>query len=147
MNDYHRENMRKHIAFLRDNAEVIRKSFDMEEVYHSCGSPSCSIGFMPLSIGIAFPKSDFGTPMLGTFIRHVIGLDLDKPSNADHIHYMFGSHWADINNTPEAAAARMEAVLYDQVPMGWGYVQQFSHPIVIIPEEFKEEVKKLFVKV
>lgn len=115
----------------------------MEDIYHSCGSPSCSIGFMPLSIGIAFPKTDFGTPMLATFIRNVIGLDLDTLSNSNQIHYMFGSSWADINNTPEAAAARMEAVLYNQVPEGWQYAEEFAHPIVMVPEEMEE---KLFLK-
>ena len=124
MTEQQKNNCLKHVQFLRDNADRIRKDFNMCRVRHECGSPACSLGFAYVSIEPREKsESIFGycNRLFGFFPMDVLGK------------YCFSANWFDINNTPEAAAARMEAVVYNQVPEDWNeleYMLEFSHPIV-----------------
>lgn len=133
MTEFHKFNMRKHIAFLEDNAEEIRKSFDMWDLFHTCGTPSCSLGYATRSVGL--PRRGLSVQTSATFKFFGVRW-FDKKWS-----YMFDSTWEGINNTPEAAAARMKAVLYNQVPKGWEFKPEFSHPIVLIPSELEQANK------
>lgn len=139
MTEFHRENMRKHIAFLRLNANDIRASFSMNRLEHRCGGPSCSLGFATLSVGKRFMEEDY--PI---FSKRIFGIDPTSVYYSEECigEYMFGAKWLEIDNTPEAAAARMEAVLYSQVPKDWKFTKEFAHPIVIIPEELETILSK-----
>jgi hypothetical protein len=133
--EFQKQNMKKHIAFLEDNADKIRASFDMYHITHPCGSPSCSLGFIELSLDINRNNDEF----IGDFSVRVLGV---SAYNTESI-YLFSSKWTHINNTPEAAAARMKAVLYNQVPIDWRFTKEYAHPIVITPEEILSESKSL----
>lgn len=147
MNDYHRENMKKHIAFLRDNADAIRKHFNMKQIvdpkFIGCGTSACSLGWACVSVGYNINNYDDETFKVFGINDSGYASEEDRKVWA----YCFDFDWFYVNNTPEAAAARLEAVLYNQVPEDWKFTKECAHPIVIIPEEFKEEAKKLFVKV
>lgn len=138
MTELHKENMRKHIAFLRDNANLIRKRFDMEQLVMptsiTCGTSACSLGWAAVSVGWSFDKEN----ELALF-----GIDnWDIDNEWCDWQYCFSGRWVTVNNSPEAAAARMEAVLYNQVPKEWKFSPEFSHPIVIVPEELETILSK-----
>lgn len=132
LSELHKENMRTHIAFLRDNADRIRKHFDMtflyNPVYIGCGTPACSLGWATVSLNIKDINLSEGSS------KYLFGIPNVCPRQRKTVwDYLFNGEWFDVNNTPEAAAARMEAVLYDQVPERWDYTEEFAHPIVNIP--------------
>lgn len=118
-----KENMRKHIAFLRDNADKIRDHFDMSMLYDplfvGCGTPACSLGWSAVSLNVT-----------DTWREETSSLLFGVLFGSRKWHYLFNGGWLNINNTPEAAAARMEAVLYNQAPKGWKYTTEFAHPVV-----------------
>lgn len=118
-----KQNIKTHIKFLRDNADKIRPKFHMEFVNDSNGC-RCAWGFVPDSLGVDIHKS----VILEDQLREVFGMTTSEGT------YCFASFWWPINNTPEAAAARMEAVLYDQKPDVWDSTPEFAHPIVVTPE-------------
>ena len=137
MTEFHKENMKKHIQFLRENADAIRKDFNMRLLNNpshiGCGTPACSLGWASVSVGLfsRFSSEDKTGQCFG--VSDYVSKDPNR-----YWPYLFDEKWKEINNTPEASAARMEAVLYNQVPENWDYTPEFAHPIVIIPEVLSE---------
>lgn len=119
-----KENIKKHIKFLRDNADKIRHRFDMRWVERD--GCKCAFGFVPESLGMNI----WGGGISSTDLE-IFGFNTIEGT------YCFASDWYEINNTPEAAAARMEACLYDQGPTNivFDLTPENAHPIVNVPEE------------
>lgn len=119
-----KENIKKHIKFLRDNADKIRHRFDMR--YVAKDGCKCAFGFVPESLGMNI----WGGSISSTDLE-IFGFNTIEGT------YCFAYDWYGINNTPEAAAARMEACLYDQGPTNivFDLTPENAHPIVNVPEE------------
>jgi hypothetical protein len=128
--EFHKENMRIHIKFLRDNADRIRRHFDMQQLVNpefiGCGTAACSLGWACVSVGWRY---DYDNSELELF-----GINGNDGGRQSTWAYCFDYDWYYVDNTPEAAAARMEAVLYNQVPKAWSFTKEFAHPIVITDE-------------
>lgn len=80
------------------------------EVYNTCGTSACAAGHGPLA-GIRKLKSDDGWD---GYCRRVFGAD--PYSDDGEWHWMFSNRWANRDNTPEGAAARIKWYLAYGVP-------------------------------
>lgn len=76
---------------------------------HGCGTCGCAIGH-----GFALvPKAACET--IDEYSARVYGLDAE----GDDWHWLFGSAWAPIDNTPHGASARIRHYLENGVPENW----------------------------
>lgn len=132
-----KKNIETHIKFLRDNADEIRHRFDMRWVFGDNGC-KCAFGFVSESLGVDIDRNVISSKDLELF-----GFDALEST------YCFAGNWYTINNTPEAAAARMEACLYDQAPTSpyFELTNENAHPIVNVPQPEKVIKKNNFKNV
>jgi hypothetical protein len=121
------ENCRKAANIIRT---VPQKYFDMSDYRASrsgsvkivtinqigCGTIGCFLGHLPYSgiNGFEWNEADymFGVFSFDLFSRRVLGLDAYSIEG----NWVFGTSWADIDNTPEGAARRMEWLLDNGLP-------------------------------
>lgn len=127
MTEQQKQNMKTHIKFLVEHADDIRKHFNMRQWLHGgneCGSPSCALGWTVVSLDFKltryqYIKADFPFNKCNS---ELFGLDDNEFT------YCFSGEWANVDNSPEAAAARLQAVLDNKVPKRWEFSKEFANP-------------------
>lgn len=109
MNEQQKANLIKLAIGLADPALVKKYNlyFDMED--YTCRSSACAIGFGPLLVG---ERKNCEFSHWEKYSDRVFG----QTAWSDLGFWMFASTWADVDNTPKGAAARILYALEYGVP-------------------------------
>lgn len=96
-------------AYLMDADGEITPDSAKNKVYKSCGTTACAAGHGPLA-GIKWKESD-GSDW-NSYCTRAFG----APPISNLWEWLFSPDWADIDNTPEGAAARIKWYLAHGTP-------------------------------
>lgn len=102
------------------------KQYQTDPTYNPCGSAACAVGHAPAA-GIKVDPSTitqqildgYSTDIWDAYVQAAFGIKFDSTA----FEFMFGGGWADHDNTPKGAAARIRYVVANNnipdIPTGW----------------------------